>query len=84
MHSQQPASRTSRIVANVTLEGEECRVQRVRSKLQLVEFRRDRQRLYAATCWHGLVHDAGAWRIAWKRVDLVNCDGELDGLVILF
>ena len=86
MHSQQPASRTSRIVANVTIEppGSSGRVQRVRSKLQLVEFRRDRQRLYAATCWHGFVHDGAAWRFAWKRVDLVNCDGELDGLSILF
>jgi 3-phenylpropionate/cinnamic acid dioxygenase small subunit len=83
IHAQQPASRTSRIVANVTLEGEKGGVQRVRSKLQLVEFRRDRQRLFAATCWHGLVPDGAGWRIAWKRVDLVNCDGELDGLVIL-
>jgi 3-phenylpropionate/cinnamic acid dioxygenase small subunit len=86
IHAQQPASRTSRIVANVTVEGAEQggAVQRVRSKLQLVEFRRDRQRLFAGTSWHGLVNDGAAWRIAWKRVDLVNCDGELDGLVILF
>ena len=46
--------------------------------------RRDRQRLFAATCWHGLVPEGAAWWIAWKRVHLVNCDGELDGLVILF
>src|SRR5581483_3263877 len=76
MHAQQPRSRTSRIVANVTLEGEEDSVQRVRSKLQIVEFRRNRQRLYAATCWHGLIRKEGALRIAWKRVDLVDCDGE--------
>jgi benzoate/toluate 1,2-dioxygenase subunit beta len=84
LHAQQPRSRTSRIVANVTLEGREGAVQRVRSKLLLVEFRRDQQRSFAGTCWHGLVQQDGAWRIAWKRVDLVNCDGELDGLVILF
>jgi 3-phenylpropionate/cinnamic acid dioxygenase small subunit len=86
MHAQQPRSRTSRIVANVTVEGAEPETgaQRVRSKLQLVEFRRDRQRLFAATCWHGLVRTDGRLRIAWKRIDLVNCDGELDGLVILF
>jgi 3-phenylpropionate/cinnamic acid dioxygenase small subunit len=86
MHAQQPRSRTSRIVANVTVEGAEPETgaQRVRSKLQLVEFRRDRQRLFAATCWHGLTRIDGKLRIAWKRIDLVNCDGELDGLVILF
>lgn len=86
LHAQQPPSRTSRIVANVTLEGREAdgAVQRVRSKLLLVEFRRDRQRTFAATCWHGLVRRGGDLRVTWKRIDLVNCDGELDGLVILF
>jgi len=86
LHAQQPRSRTSRIVTNVTLEGREAGgpIQRIRSKLLLVEFRRDQQRTFAATSWHGLVRDGGAFRIAWKRVDLVNCDGELDGLVILF
>lgn len=84
LHAQQPPSRTSRIVANVTVEGEEGGVVRVRSKLLLVEYRRNAQRSFAATCWHGLVRDGEALRIAWKRVDLVNCDAELDGLVILF
>lgn len=84
LHAQQPRSRTSRIVANVTVEGEEGGVVRVRSKLLLVEYRRNAQRTFAATCWHGLVRDGDALRIAWKRVDLVNCDAELDGLVILF
>jgi len=85
-HAQQPRSRTSRVVANVTVEDSEAdvAVQRVRSKLLLVEFRRDRQRTFAATCWHGLVRQGEAVRIAWKRIDLVNCDGELEGLVILF
>jgi len=85
-HAQQPSSRTSRIVANVTVEGRDGQepAQRIRSKLLLVEFRRDRQRSFAATCWHGLVRQGADIRIAWKRVDLVNCDGELEGLVILF
>jgi 3-phenylpropionate/cinnamic acid dioxygenase small subunit len=80
MHAQQPASRTSRIVANVTLEPREGVV---RSKLQLVEYRRNAQRLYAATCWHRIVRQGETLRFAWKRVDLVNCDAELDGLAIL-
>lgn len=85
LHAQQPRSRTSRIVGNVTLEpGDDASVQRVRSKLLLVEYRRDRQRTFAGTCWHGLVRDGQRLRIAWKRVDLINCDAELEGLVILF
>ena len=60
VHAQIPPSRTSRMVTNVTLEESEKRepVQRVRSKLLLVEFRRNRQRVYAGTCWHGLLNDA--------------------------
>ncbi len=84
LHAQQPRSRTSRIVANVTVDGQEGAVARVRSKLLLVEYRRNAQRTFAATSWHGLVCDGDALCIAWKRVDLVNCDAELDGLVILF
>ncbi len=67
-------------MANLTLEPDGT----VRSKLQLVEFRRNVQRLYAGTCRHCIVRENGRLRVAWKRVDLVNCDGELDGLVIIF
>ena len=84
LHAQQPRSRTSRIVANVSLEdGEDRSVQCVRSKLLLVEYRRDRQRTFAGTCWHGLRKDGTGLRIAWKRIDIINCDAELDGIVIL-
>jgi hypothetical protein len=55
-----------------------------RSKLVMVEYRRNAQRLFAATCRHRLVLRAGAIRIASKRVDLVNCDAELEGLVLPF
>ena len=85
MHAQQPRSRTSRIVANVTIEPTDASdIEIVRSKLLLTEYRRDRQRHYAATCWHGLTGPATDLRIAWKRIDLVDCDAELEGLVVLF
>src|SRR5918995_5831827 len=52
MYSQEPRSRTSRIVANVTIEqsaadGTACTV---RSKLQLLEYRRETQRMFGGTC----------------------------------
>jgi hypothetical protein len=50
----------------------------------MVEYRRNKQRLFAATCCHGLVARGAALRIASKRVDLINCDAELDGLVLPF
>jgi 3-phenylpropionate/cinnamic acid dioxygenase small subunit len=86
IYSQEPRSRTSRIVANVTLEdiadnGAACTV---RSKFQLLEYRREAQRLFGGTCLHRLIRGANGIQIAWKRVDLVNCDAPHEGLVVPF
>jgi len=86
MYSQEPRSRTSRIVANVTIEDAEPNrmAATVRSKFTMIEFRRDTQRLFGGTAFHRLVHAGGGIRIAWKRVDLVNCDAPLDGITVPF
>jgi 3-phenylpropionate/cinnamic acid dioxygenase small subunit len=84
IYSQEPRSRTSRIVTNVTLEETAPDFALVRSKFMLIEFRRNEQRLFGGTCFHRLVADGGALRIRFKRVDLVNCDAPLDGLVVPF
>ena len=85
IYSQEPRSRTSRIVTNVTLEEGKSEPGRlVRSKFTLVEYRRETQRLFAGTYWHRLVGEKENMRIAMKRVDLVNCDAPLDGLVVPF
>jgi len=86
LHAQQPPARASRIVANPTIEESDAAAGAVvvRSKLLMVEYRRNRQRLFAATCRHRLVRSDGGLRIAWKRVDLVDCDAELEGLLLPF
>jgi len=84
IHAQTPPARASRIVANVTAEEDDASSLTVRSKLVMVEYRRNAQRLFAATVRHRLVLRDGGLRIAWKRVDLVNCDAELEGLVLPF
>ena len=84
IHSQEPRSRTSRIVANVTVEETGPDHVMLRSKLMLIEFRRNEQRLFGGTCLHRLVRRDGNFRIRLKRVDLVNCDAPLDGLVVPF
>jgi benzoate/toluate 1,2-dioxygenase subunit beta len=84
MHAQEPRSRTSRIVANVTLRERRQASSVVRSKFMMVEYRRGDQRLFAGTCFHELVRTEEGVRIASKRVDLVNCDAALDGLVVPF
>ncbi len=85
IYSQEPRSRTSRTVTNLSLEpisGDPGVT--IRSKFVLVEYRREEQRLFAGTYIHRLVGEGDAMRIVLKKVNLVNCDGPLDGLVVPF
>jgi 3-phenylpropionate/cinnamic acid dioxygenase small subunit len=96
MYSQEPRSRTSRMVANVTIEeagplpalprarareGWGCTV---RAKFMMIEYRREQQRIFGGTMLHRLVLASGRILIAWKRVNLVNCDAPLDGITVPF
>ncbi len=85
-HAQTSASRTSRIIANVTAEDQAAGGADfvIRSKFQMIEYRRDKQRLFGGTCRHGLVDADGSYRIRWKRVDLVNCAAMHDGINVPF
>ena len=82
MYSQEPRSRTSRMIGNVTVEESDAdaKAVTVRSKFLMLEFRRDQQRLFGGTAFHRLVQSEGGIRIAWKRVNLINCDAPLDGI----
>jgi 3-phenylpropionate/cinnamic acid dioxygenase small subunit len=84
IYSQEPRSRTSRMIGNVTLEETGDDAVTVRSKFQLLEYRRETQRIFGGTCLHRLVRGDGGIRIAWKRVDLVNCDAPHEGLAVPF
>jgi 3-phenylpropionate/cinnamic acid dioxygenase small subunit len=84
IYSQEPRSRTSRIVTNVTIESGDGNATEVRSKFVIVEYRREEQRIFAGTYRHTLVATGGDIRIAFKRIDLVNCDAPMDGLVVPF
>jgi 3-phenylpropionate/cinnamic acid dioxygenase small subunit len=85
-HSRLPLARTVHQVSNVVLLGEqpERGEATVGSTLVLVEFRAERQRTFGALVEHRLRRAGGDWKIAAKRVDRVNSEGELDGLAILF
>ena len=84
MYSQEPRSRTSRMIGNVTIEESGKNACTVRSKFIMIEYRREQQRLFGGTALHRLVQADGRIMIAWKRVDLVNCDAPLDGITIPF
>ncbi|HZR60764.1 MAG TPA: aromatic-ring-hydroxylating dioxygenase subunit beta [Xanthobacteraceae bacterium] len=84
MYSQEPRSRTSRMVGNVSIEDADRDACTVRSKFMMIEYRREQQRLFGGTMLHRLVQSGGRVMIAWKRVDLVNCDAPLDGITVPF
>ena len=82
-HARLPLARTVHQVGNVMVEDHNDEV-RVHSTLQVVEFRNEKQRLHGALVEHRLRKANGTFKIAHKRVDLVNSEGELDGIAILF
>jgi 3-phenylpropionate/cinnamic acid dioxygenase small subunit len=82
-HARLPLARTVHQVGNIMVEDGQDEV-KVHSTLQLVEFRNEKQRLYGALVEHRLRKANGSFKIARKRVDLVNSEGELDGIAILF
>jgi benzoate/toluate 1,2-dioxygenase beta subunit len=84
IYSQEPPSRTSRMIGNVTIEAADADGATVRAKFQLLEYRRESQRIFGGTSFHRLVRGGDGIQIAWKRVDLVNCDAPLEGLVVPF
>jgi 3-phenylpropionate/cinnamic acid dioxygenase small subunit len=97
VHAQLPASRTSHLVANVTLERRDGERRDepsllVRSKFLMCEFRPSLpegiKRFFSGTAWHEIAHlrrgDEDEFRIRWKRVELVDCDAAFEPLAIYF
>jgi 3-phenylpropionate/cinnamic acid dioxygenase small subunit len=82
-HARQPLARTVHQVGNVVELNRANGELRIGSTLTVVEFRHEKQRLYAAVVEHHLRPSADTFRIAHKRIDLVNSEGELDGIAIL-
>jgi 3-phenylpropionate/cinnamic acid dioxygenase small subunit len=82
-HARLPLARTVHTVGNVVFSEKNSEIT-VNSTLQLVEFRNDKQRVWGALVEHRLRRAGDGFRIAHKRVDLVNSEGELDGVTILF
>jgi benzoate/toluate 1,2-dioxygenase beta subunit len=77
-HARAPLPRTVHQVSNIVVQDLV-----VRSALAVVEFRNDKQRLWAGLVEHRLRRERDSFRIAAKRIDLVNSEGELEGVTIL-
>jgi 3-phenylpropionate/cinnamic acid dioxygenase small subunit len=82
-HARVPLARTVHQVGNVTVANGSAGEVKVASTLTVVEFRNERQRIYGALVEHRLRPHGESFRIAHKRVELVNSEGELDGIAIL-
>lgn len=85
-HARNPVARTCHQVSNVMLLQKSAAGSDllVCCNLVLVEYRQDRQRLFAGTCEYRLRRTENGFRIVAKRVDIVNSEAELDGIAVLF
>ena len=77
-HARASLPRTVHQVGNVV-----ARDLIVTSALTVVEFRNETQRLWAGLVEHQLKRNGDSFRIARKRIDLVNSTGEIEGLAVL-
>jgi len=86
IHAQSPPTRTCRIVGNFRIEDENAEPGTclVVSKLILVDYRQGEQRLFAARVRHKLRRAGTGFRIAWKKVELINCDDVFGVVAIPF
>jgi benzoate/toluate 1,2-dioxygenase beta subunit len=82
--SQVPPSRTARLVANVeATAGDAPDEVRVRSTFVVHELRRGVVRALAGWYGHVLRRESGAWKIARKMVNLLECEEGLENLSLV-
>ena len=83
--SLQPRPRTVHLVTNVMLDsveaGEDCVVT---SRFQMIQYRREKQDVFAGTYAHHLRATADGYRIALKKAELVNCDAAMENVLVYF
>jgi benzoate/toluate 1,2-dioxygenase beta subunit len=83
-HARAPMPRTVHQVGNVRIVADDGEHLITASTLVMVEYRQERQRVWAGLVEHRLRRADGQLRIAAKRVDLINSESELEGIVALF
>lgn len=85
--SQQPPTRSVRIIGNVSLSGGADDALTVRSSFHMLDFRAEDQRAFGGWYTHTLKPDPladGGFSIRMKRVDLLNCDAVHENLQVFF
>ena len=85
-YAQQPYSRTCHIISNVRILSANGRGGRtvVASNVLISEFRAERYRNFTGQCTHDLLEEShGNFKIAQKRIDIIDAGGTLEGITIL-
>lgn len=82
--ADQPQARTSRVIGNVMVEEGDDGAVVARSNFTLTEIQNDQQRWFAGSYVHQLVPAGESFEIRQKRVNLLNCDAPMGGIVIPF
>ncbi|HUZ71470.1 MAG TPA: aromatic-ring-hydroxylating dioxygenase subunit beta [Stellaceae bacterium] len=86
IHAQTPPHRTCHLIGNVTIdavdgERSECLVS---SSMIMADYRVGVKRVFAGRVRHRLRWDGERFRIAWKRVDLIDCDDVFELIAVPF
>lgn len=82
-HAQEPRSRLRRIIGNVEIEAADETGIRVGSNFLLSEFRNGQYRQWAGRCIHLLRPADGDFRVAMKKVLLIDNDAPIATLAFL-
>jgi len=83
IHVQTPPSRTAHLIGNVAVENSGTPDEYVvASTVIMVEYRNEKQRIFAGRQHHRLRRDGEELRIVQKRVDLINCDAAFEAMAV--
>jgi 3-phenylpropionate/cinnamic acid dioxygenase small subunit len=82
-HTQVPPSRTRRLIGNIELLDRSGDQLTVGSNFLLTEYRRGTLTLWSGRTLHGLRPESGAFRMAYKKVLLVNNTGDIPTMSFL-
>lgn len=83
IHVQTPPSRTAHLIGNVTIENSATPGEYfVASTVIMVEYRNEKQRIFAGRQHHRLRREGRELRIAEKRVELINCDAAFEAMAV--
>ena len=82
-HIQTPPSRTVHLIGNIAVENSDAPDEYIlASTVIMVEYRNEKQRIFAGRQHHRLRRDGEELKIVQKRVDLINCDAALEAMAV--